>query len=73
MVAMMSPGRSYRIEVGTFFAVLVIWFGAMLLCAGCPALNQMVEGLAERERLREAFGTYLDREVADYILSDAFD
>ena len=28
------------------------------------AFNQMVDGLAERERLREAFGTYLDEEVA---------
>ncbi len=35
--------------------------------------NEMVEGLAERERLREAFGTYLDKEVAEYILSDQFD
>lgn len=34
--------------------------------------NQMAEGLAERERLREAFGTYLDREVAEYILSEGF-
>ena len=34
--------------------------------------NEMVAGLAERERIREAFGTYLDREVAEYILSDAF-
>ena len=25
------------------------------------SFNQMVEGLAERERLREAFGTYLDK------------
>ncbi len=31
------------------------------------------QGLAERERIREAFGTYLDREVAEYILSDEFD
>ena len=37
------------------------------------SFNQMVQGLAERERIRDAFGTYLDREVADYILSDAFD
>ena len=36
------------------------------------AFNQMVAGLAERERLREAFGTYLDREVAEFILSDGF-
>ena len=34
--------------------------------------NQMVEGLAERERIREAFGTYLDEEVAEYILSEGF-
>ena len=33
----------------------------------------MVDGLRERERLREAFGTYLDQEVADYILSSEFD
>ena len=34
--------------------------------------NQMVRGLAEREKIRDAFGTYLDREVAEYILSDGF-
>ncbi len=32
--------------------------------------NSMVEGLAERERLREAFGTYVDPDVADRILGD---
>jgi adenylate cyclase len=37
------------------------------------AFNQMVNGLAERERIREAFGTYLDEEVAEYILSDQYD
>jgi adenylate cyclase len=37
------------------------------------SFNEMVAGLAERERIREAFGTYLDKEVAEYILSDAFD
>ncbi|MEK6276526.1 MAG: adenylate/guanylate cyclase domain-containing protein [Actinomycetota bacterium] len=36
------------------------------------AFNQMVAGLAERERIREAFGTYLDKEVAEYILSEQF-
>jgi class 3 adenylate cyclase len=36
------------------------------------AFNQMVSGLAERERIREAFGTYLDKEVAEYILSDQY-
>src|SRR3954469_17335737 len=36
------------------------------------SFNQMVEGLAERERLREAFGTYLDKSVAEFILSEGF-
>lgn len=36
------------------------------------AFNQMARGLAEREKIRDAFGTYLDHEVADYILSDGF-
>lgn len=36
------------------------------------SFNSMVDGLRERERLREAFGTYLDRDVAEYILSDGF-
>ena len=33
------------------------------------AFNQMVTGLAEREKLREAFGAYLDKDVAEYILA----
>jgi len=33
------------------------------------AFNQMSKGLAERERIRAAFGTYLDRNVAEHILS----
>jgi adenylate cyclase len=37
------------------------------------SFNQMVQGLAERERIRDAFGTYLDHEVAEYILSDSYD
>jgi adenylate cyclase len=32
----------------------------------------MVEGLREREKIREAFGTYLDQDVAEYILSEGF-
>ena len=36
------------------------------------SFNGMVRGLRERERIRQAFGTYLDEEVAEYILSDAF-
>jgi adenylate cyclase len=37
------------------------------------AFNQMVDGLAERERLREAFGTYLDEEVARHLISEDYD
>jgi adenylate cyclase len=37
------------------------------------AFNQMVDGLAERERLREAFGTYLDEEVAEHLISKDFE
>jgi adenylate cyclase len=36
------------------------------------AFNQMVDGLAERERLREAFGTYLDEEVARHIINQDY-
>jgi class 3 adenylate cyclase len=36
------------------------------------SFNDMVAGLRERERIRQAFGTYLDHEVAEYILSDGF-
>jgi class 3 adenylate cyclase len=36
------------------------------------SFNQMVQGLAEREKIREAFGTYLDKSVAEYILSEGF-
>jgi class 3 adenylate cyclase len=33
------------------------------------AFNRMARGLAERDRIREAFGTYLDKDVAGFILS----
>ena len=32
--------------------------------------NQMVDGLAERDRIREAFGTYVDPDVAQQILEE---
>jgi adenylate cyclase len=35
--------------------------------------NRMVEGLAERERIRDAFGTYVDPEVAEHILDEGTD
>jgi adenylate cyclase len=34
------------------------------------SFNEMVAGLAERERIREAFGTYVDRDVAEHILRE---
>ena len=34
------------------------------------AFNRMVAGLEERERIRDAFGTYVDREVAEHILRE---
>ncbi len=37
------------------------------------SFNEMASGLAEREKIRDAFGTYLDSEVAEYILSEGFD
>ncbi len=36
------------------------------------SFNQMVTGLAERNRIREAFGTYLDQSVAELVLSGNF-
>ncbi len=33
--------------------------------------NSMVEGLAERERIREAFGTYMDPAVAEHVLRES--
>jgi adenylate cyclase len=37
------------------------------------SFNAMAAGLAERERIREAFGTYVDREVAEHILAEGTD
>src|SRR4051812_31777672 len=34
------------------------------------SFNAMVDGLRERERIREAFGTYVDRDVAAHILQE---
>ena len=35
------------------------------------SFNQMVAGLEERERLREAFGTFVDPELAERVLRRA--
>jgi adenylate cyclase len=37
------------------------------------SFNQMIDGLTERERLREAFGTFLDEEVAEHLISADFE
>ena len=37
------------------------------------SFNRMVEGLEERERLRETFGAYVDQEVAEHILEHGTD
>jgi adenylate cyclase len=34
------------------------------------AFNEMAAGLEERERIRETFGTYVDRDVAEHILRE---
>ena len=56
---------------GDFEAVVPVTTGDELgeLAA---SFNTMVMGLAEREQLREAFGTYLDRSVAEILLSGNF-
>ncbi|MDQ3953519.1 MAG: adenylate/guanylate cyclase domain-containing protein [Actinomycetota bacterium] len=56
-----------EIEKGRFDARVDVDDGSEvgLLQAG---FNRMAAGLAERERLREVFGTYVDPEIADHIL-----
>jgi adenylate cyclase len=58
-----------RVEGGSLEEEVVVDDGGEIgfLQAG---FNRMVEGLRERERIREAFGTYVDREVADHILRE---
>jgi adenylate cyclase len=60
-------GALAQVEAGDFDARVAVDDGSEvgLLEAG---FNRMAEGLAERERIREAFGTYVDREVAEHIL-----
>jgi len=58
-----------RVEAGDFEATIPIDDGSEvgLLQAG---FNRMTAGLAEREQIREAFGTYVDPEVAEKVLSE---
>ncbi|MGZ5326368.1 MAG: adenylate/guanylate cyclase domain-containing protein [Solirubrobacterales bacterium] len=61
-----------RIRQGRFDQHVPVTTGDELGELGA-AFNQMTDGLAEREKLREAFGTYLDEEVARHIISEGFD
>lgn len=65
-------GALARVEAGEFDARVAVNDGSEvgLLQAG---FNDMATGLAERERIREAFGTYVDQEVADHILREGTD
>lgn len=80
-VAMTIAGRSVadpvervreglrQVEVGNLTVEIPVYDGSEigLLQAG---FNEMTAGLRDRERIREAFGTYLDREVAEHILRE---
>jgi adenylate cyclase len=56
-----------RVQEGDLNVEIPVYDGSEvgLLQAG---FNQMTAGLRDRERIREAFGTYLDREVAEHVL-----
>ena len=58
-----------RVEAGSLEEEVVVDDGGEIgfLEAG---FNRMVAGLRERERIREAFGTYVDRDVAEHILRE---
>jgi adenylate cyclase len=58
-----------RVQRGDFDVRVPVYDGTQIgqLQLG---FNLMVDGLAERERIREAFGTYVDSEVADHILRE---
>ena len=61
-------GALAQVEQGDFDARVDVDDGSELglLQAG---FNQMTAGLQERERMRSIFGTYIDRDVAEHILS----
>jgi adenylate cyclase len=61
-----------KVQTGEFGVRVPVYDGSQIgqLQLG---FNQMVAGLAERERIREAFGTYVDPDVAEHILSEGTD
>jgi adenylate cyclase len=58
-----------QVQTGSLDTAIPVYDGSELglLQAG---FNQMTAGLRDRERIREAFGTYLDHEVAEHILKE---
>jgi adenylate cyclase len=58
-----------RVQSGELATEIPVYDGSELglLQAG---FNEMTAGLRDRERIREAFGTYLDHEIAEHILKE---
>lgn len=58
-----------RVEAGSLDQTVIVDDGGEIgfLQAG---FNRMVAGLRDRERIREAFGTYVDPDVAEHILRE---
>ena len=58
-----------RVEEGELDVEVAVYDGTEvgLLQGG---FNRMVAGLRDRDRIREAFGTYVDRDVAEHILEE---
>jgi adenylate cyclase len=58
-----------RVQSGELATEIPVYDGSELglLQAG---FNEMTAGLRDREKIREAFGTYLDHEIAEHILKE---
>jgi adenylate cyclase len=58
-----------RVQSGELATEIPVYDGSELglLQAG---FNEMTAGLRDRERIREAFGTYLDHDIAEHILKE---
>ena len=80
LFTIMIAVRSVAIRVsalrGAFALVQAGDFGAQVIVDDASEIgrlqagfNTMAAGLAERERIRDVFSTYVDRDVADHILS----
>jgi adenylate cyclase len=63
-------GAFARVGAGEFDARVVVDDASEVGCLQA-GFNKMAAGLAERERIREAFGTYVDRDVAEHILRES--